>query len=461
MKKKYLNLLTISCGILLMSVPAGYAAEGDDEDPFLGITGCASGHYYRSTVSCHRDGGGFTPEAPETHCNCVIEDGEWGHWYCCDATNTGGGGGGGGHGGNTPHGGITGGTSGGSSNDGCDIVTGKQKQCCKAGFDRHGSDIPLHGCSSDEVFMGECPLDYLWWRCLDYEAACEVMGYSTSTTSCPTGEQEKECPYNWHLDANNKHYKCQNIPCYGKEKCTPVDGKNPIGCKNNETPCYIGADIYCSGTDKCKYPSDTTTCSMGDTPRVRIDDLDDDIPSIDCQTNEDGMRNCDALGYLQTASECANATRKLKCPFDENRYFCGGKISSPKICSPIFTVNGSISTAAIAAFTGNTQTGLSDCNGIDDIVLHNMCIRRFCDSCHIRKSQDEYCVSASSYPIYKLTCESDAICPGDENGDVVGVDGPDNSNPQNQLVTCSDGEFSDNGVCRKCPVGGCNLIKKQ
>jgi len=413
MKKKYLNLLTISCGVLLMSVPAGYAAEGDEGGwvAEFDTSLCPSGHYYQS-IACHMAGGRPSPDAPEVNCRCIIEGDEWGHWYCCDATSTGGGGGGG-HGGHFNWHIIPSGNNN-NNGSGCSGLTGTQRQCCEAGFTQHGT-TPLYGCPSGKAFMGECPYNSFYWRCLDYADACEVMGYSTSISSCPSGKQKMGCPYSIYL--TDKYYKCRDIPCYGKELCGP----GTTGCKNGEQACVKNGGIYCS-PGNCKANvggGNGTTCSATASTDIGARDLGND-GFINCST--DGMRNCDALGYLQNDKDCPSNGDRLTCPFDNNRFYCGGKIANnvtngAKPCYLSNVVGGATTTTAIAIGTIQPNN-VSDCQSYSNIIpLYNACIRRACaKECYLVKTS-EYCVTEYSTALYKLQCdesrESSAECQDD------------------------------------------------
>ncbi len=420
MKKKYLNLLTISCGILLMSAPAGYAAGGSGGSGGSGgneigfdNSSCPSGHYYQAN-SCHLSGSGYTPAAEGAAgitCHCLIENGEWGHWYCCSPNSAG-------HGGGSINGGNVNWhiiPSGNNNGSGCNNLSGSAKQCCEAGFMQHGT--PLNECpSTNPVFMRECPYDSSYWSCLDYATACEVLGYSTGIDDCEEGMQKTGCPYNAHLDANNRYYQCRDIPCYGKVKCMPINGKNIIGCKNGESSCFKDGDIYCSA-NSCEYDNSENNGGMcrQSTPSNDVGSISDngDGESISCSTEE--MRNCDALGYLQNANDCPNGDR-LTCPFDDNRFYCGGKI--------VNNVSNGVKncySAVIENMTGlvtNTSLSSEDCNRFyNSIPIYNACIRQTCaKECYLDKTSD-YCVSEYSTAVYRLRCDDSRECQDDIESD--------------------------------------------
>jgi len=98
-------------------------------------------------------------------------------------------------------------------------------------------------------------------------------------------------------------------------------------------------------------------------------------PDVSCEADADGtnMRSCDALGYLQSASECADQVLKLTCPFDDSRYFCGGKI---------------------------------DPDGCNIIERNNAIARANCDKVSQRflVKTSNYCVSVEGVPVYQYNC---------------------------------------------------------
>lgn len=150
-----------------------------------------------------------------------------------------------------------------------------------------------------------------------------------------------------------------------------------------------------------------------------------DGESFSCAGGNEGMRDCDALGYVQRGGdedECPPGSERLTCPFDNSRFYCGGKISelpANKRCAMTLQVAGS-------AIGGTGGLGLpedwSDCaERFSNIILYNNCITRLCPhSCAIKpiepnKEGFDFCFNNYGQRVYKLTCDATVTACPDEN----------------------------------------------
>lgn len=116
-------------------------------------------------------------------------------------------------------------------------------------------------------------------------------------------------------------------------------------------------------TEVTKLPEDINGGGSSSTP----------IEQVNC---EEEAKDCDYLGYLQTAAQCSGQTTAIKCPFDDNRYFCGGRIS-PWSCLQTYVNNW---------YVNETCT---EKNGYEIQTDHN-----------------NFCVTPANNVIYKLVCTS-------------------------------------------------------
>ena len=144
-----------------------------------------------------------------------------------------------------------------------------------------------------------------------------------------------------------------------------------------------------------------------------------DGESFSCAGENGGMRNCDALGYVQTAEDCHSTSSttnegRLQCPFREDRFYCGGKISeTAKKCAMTLQVAG----PTIGGIGGlGLPENVTDCTDerFPNIILYNSCITQLCLPCAIAPGTD-FCFNNYGQRVYKLTCDTTIDACLDEN----------------------------------------------
>ena len=157
-------------------------------------------------------------------------------------------------------------------------------------------------------------------------------------------------------------------------------------------------------------------CSRGNGQEISAISGNTNGESFSCAGGNEGMRNCDALGYVQRGGdedECPPGKR-LTCPFDNSRFYCGGKISeTAKKCAMTLQVAG----PTIGGIGGlGLPDDVTDCTDerFPNIILYNSCITQLCLPCAIAPGTD-FCFNNYGQRVYKLTCDTTIDACLDEN----------------------------------------------
>ncbi len=94
-----------------------------------------------------------------------------------------------------------------------------------------------------------------------------------------------------------------------------------FNCSSNHPTCaqlgFNQTANECKGYKAIKCPFDQNALFCGDSTNVAANMTYNE--SVTC-----GTRDCDDLGYNRTEEECGRSHTRLACPFDDEKFYCGG-----------------------------------------------------------------------------------------------------------------------------------------